>query len=150
MVVGMLLDMELKDRRVLDCGCGTGILSIVASKLGASDVVGYDIDEWSVRNSQHNATLNQVDNLTVLEGNSSVLSHVSGLFDVVVANINRNILVEDMPHFADVMQQHAHLIISGFYEEDAPILIERAREFQLHLVSQQESDHWMCLHFQRE
>ena len=85
--------------RVLDCGCGTGILGLVASKLGASEVVGYDIDEWSVENAKHNAQLNGVDNLEVYFGNASVINHISGVFDVVLANINRNILLEDMNTF---------------------------------------------------
>lgn len=77
LIVGQLLQMDLKGKRVLDCGCGTGILGIVASKMGAQSVVGYDIDEWSVENARHNAELNGVRNMEVLEGNQSVLSHVS-------------------------------------------------------------------------
>ena len=92
MIVGELLKMDLKGKRILDCGCGTGILGIVASKCGASEIVAYDIDEWSVENARHNAKLNGVKNMEVLEGDRNVLSHVSGVFDVVLANINRNIL----------------------------------------------------------
>ena len=96
MIVSVLVNMDLKDKQVLDCGCGTGILSIVAAKKGAQKIVGYDIDDWSVRNSIHNAEINNV-NIEVLEGDKSVLSHINGLFNVIVANINRNILLEDMP-----------------------------------------------------
>lgn len=145
MMVDRLLHSPLRGQRVLDCGCGTGILSIVASKCGASEVVAYDIDDWSVRNTQHNAELNGVENITVLEGNSSVLSHVSGVFDLVLANINRNILLADLPHFADVMQPHTHLLLSGFYEEDAPLLLQRAQEFQLIELCRRVTDRWMCL-----
>ena len=100
MIVGMLLDMDLKGKRVLDCGCGTGILAITALKCGAADAVAYDIDEWSADNTRHNAEINGVaDRIEVFEGNAHVLSHISGVFDVVLANINRNILLNDMPAF---------------------------------------------------
>lgn len=150
MIVERLLHSNLGGKRLLDCGCGTGILSIVASKCGALDVVGYDIDEWSVRNTQHNAELNDVDNITVYEGDSSVLSHVSGLFDVVVANINRNILLGDMSRFVDVMLPHAHLILSGFYEDDADILVNKAHEFNLTEIYREITDSWTMLELVRK
>lgn len=103
-MVGTLLDMDLKGKHVLDCGCGTGILGIVAAKCGAGEVVGYDIDDWSVRNARHNAELNGV-SLEVFEGDKGVLSHISGVFDVVLANINRNILLADMDAFCERDEQ---------------------------------------------
>ena len=123
MIVGMLLDMDLKGKRVLDCGCGTGILAITALKCGAVDAVAYDIDEWSADNARHNAEINGVaDRIEVFEGNAHVLSHISGVFDVVLANINRNILLNDMSAFKEVMAHGGTLILSGFYEEDVPLL----------------------------
>lgn len=145
MVISFLFELDLKGKRVLDCGCGTGILGIVASKLGARDVVGYDIDEWSVENTQHNAEINHVSNIEVFHGDSRVLSHVSGVFDVVVANINRNILLADIRHFKDVMAPNAVLILSGFYEEDIPVLLEEAEKYDLHPVKQMTENHWACL-----
>ena len=145
MVISFLFDLDMKDKRALDCGCGTGILGIVASKLGARDVVGYDIDEWSVENTQHNAEINHVSNIEVFHGDSRVLSHVSGVFDVVVANINRNILQADIRHFKDVMAPNAVLILSGFYEEDIPVLLEEAEKYDLHPVKQMTENHWACL-----
>ena len=96
MIIGLLLDMHLAGKRVLDCGCGTGILGIAASKLGAKEIVAYDIDEWSADNARHNAQINHVKNIEVLQGDANVLNHVSGVFDIVLANINRNILLQDM------------------------------------------------------
>ena len=116
MIVSTLLNMNLYKMRVLDCGCGTGILGLVASKLGASEVVGYDIDEWSVENAKHNAVLNGVTNMEVLFGNSQVINHISGVFDLVLANINRNILLDDMRAFRSVMNIGGTLVLSGFYE----------------------------------
>nr|WP_295440383.1 50S ribosomal protein L11 methyltransferase [uncultured Prevotella sp.] len=145
MIVSTLLNMNLYKMRVLDCGCGTGILGLVASKLGASEVVGYDIDEWSVENAKHNAQLNDVDNLEVYFGNASVINHISGVFDVVLANINRNILLEDMKSFRGVLNEGGYMILSGFYEEDIPVLLEKAKEFGLYESGRRTDNNWACL-----
>ena len=145
MIISQLLQMPVKTKRVLDCGTGTGILGLTASKLGAKEVVGYDFDEWSVENAKHNAVLNGVDNMEVLFGNCNVLNHVSGVFDVVMANINRNILLSDMRLFRSVMNIGGTLILSGFYEEDVPVLLEKAAELGLHEVTRQVDNNWTCL-----
>lgn len=145
MIASTLLNTPLESKRVLDCGCGTGILGLIASKLGAKDVVGYDIDEWSVENTKHNAVLNGVSNIEVFNGNSSVLNHISGLFDVVLANINRNILLADMRAFRSVMNSSALLILSGFYTADVPILLEEAEKCGLHQCTVREQNDWCCL-----
>ncbi len=145
MIVATMLDMNLRMKRVLDCGTGTGILGIVASKLGAKEVTGYDIDEWSVQNAQHNAQLNQVGNMEVLNGNASVISHISGIFDLVFANINRNILLEDIKKFRSVMGDGAYLVLSGFYEEDIPLLLEKAEELGMQEIERHTDNHWACL-----
>lgn len=145
MIVSTLLGMNLRMKRVLDCGTGTGILGIVAAKLGAKDVVGYDIDEWSVENAIHNAKLNQVENMEVLNGNASVINHISGMFDIVLANINRNILLQDMKAFRSVMGEGSYLILSGFYESDVPVLLEKADELGLSEVSRKTDNDWTCL-----
>lgn len=145
MIVSTLLNMNIYKMRVLDCGCGTGILGLVASKLGASEVVGYDIDEWSVENAKHNAQLNGVDNLEVYFGNASVINHISGVFDVVLANINRNILLEDMKSFRGVLNEGGYMILSGFYEEDIPVLLEKAKEFGLYESGRRTDNNWACL-----
>ena len=145
MIISQLLEMPVKTKRVLDCGTGTGILGLAASKLGAKEVVGYDIDEWSVENAKHNAVLNGVDNMEVLFGNSSVLNHISGMFDIVMANINRNILLDDMRLFRSVMNADATLILSGFYEEDVTVLLEKANELGLHEIGRKTDNNWACL-----
>lgn len=147
MMIGAMLQLSLKGKRVLDCGCGTGILGIAALKLGAEAVVGFDIDEWSVENTQHNAAINEVDNIEVFHGDAHVLSHVSGVFDVVLANINRNILLNDMPAYLEIMNAGAVLIISGFYEEDVKLLDEKANTLGLVKTSQKTDNHWCCLTF---
>lgn len=145
MIVSTLLYIDLKGKRVLDCGCGTGILGIAASKLGASEVVGYDIDEWSSENAIHNAELNGVGNMKVMLGDASVLKSMEGKFDVVLANINRNILLADMPAFVSVMADDSLLILSGFYASDVDLLIEKASSLGLSKIDSKSDSEWTCL-----
>ena len=134
--------------KVLDCGTGTGILSICALKLGVSEAVGYDIDEWSVDNARHNAVINRVDDrFTSLLGDASILNKVEGEFDLILANINRNILMADMPLFREKMAPGAKLILSGFYTEDATMLVDKAKTLGLTLHQQKEDQNWCCLVF---
>jgi len=149
MMVAALLDLDLKNRRVLDCGTGTGILSIAALKLGAEEAVGYDIDEWSADNARHNAVINRVDDrFTSLLGDASILyKEVAGTFDVVMANINRNILLADMPAFCEKMSTGSMLLLSGFYTSDISMLEEKALQLGLHKKAQQHDGDWACLVF---
>ena len=174
MICSTLLDMDLKGKRVLDCGCGTGILGICALKLGAASCVAYDIDEWSADNTRHNAVINRVDDcLTVLCGDSIILcgdaTVLGGLatpatpattlagspagfpagFSLVLANINRNILLQDMPRFVSVMEPHATLILSGFYESDCALLESKAQALGLSLTATKTDGDWACMVFQR-
>ena len=149
MICSTLLELQPKGR-VLDCGTGTGILSICALKLGAQEAIGYDIDEWSVDNARHNAVINQIDNrFTSLLGDASILNKVEGTFDLVMANINRNILLNDMPQFVSKMNAGATLILSGFYTDDCQILIEKAQTLGLSLQQQKEDQQWACLVLKR-
>jgi ribosomal protein L11 methyltransferase len=155
MICSMLLDMPLEGKRVLDCGCGTGILGICALKLGADSVVGYDIDEWSADNTRHNAVINRVDDrLTALCGDASVLSNftttpddLSSGFHLVLANINRNILLNDMEKFRSVMAPKSQLILSGFYKNDCALLESKAQTLGLSLKATRTDGDWACLLF---
>ena len=148
MICGMLLDMQLDGLRVLDCGCGTGILGICALKLGAASAVGYDIDEWSADNTRHNAVINRVDDhLTALCGDASVLSGFAAEFNLVMANINRNILLNDMERFRSVMAPKAQLILSGFYKNDCALLESKAQTLGLSLKATRTDGDWACLLF---
>ena len=155
MICSMLLDMPLEGKRVLDCGCGTGILGICALKLGADSVVGYDIDEWSADNTRHNAVINRVDDrLTALCGDASVLSNftttpddLSSGFNLVLANINRNILLNDMERFRSVMAPKSQLILSGFYKNDCALLESKAQTLGLSLKATRTDGDWACLLF---
>lgn len=147
MILRRLLAMDVQGKSVLDCGCGTGILGITASRLGANPVLGYDIDEWSADNAQHNAALNGVENMSVMLGDASVLNNVAECFDVVIANINRNILIADMSAFRAHMKQGAQLILSGFYEADVPMIEVAAKEHGLSLCDVVTDEEWACALF---
>lgn len=148
MILRRLLGMDLTGKSVLDCGCGTGILGIVASRLGANRVLGYDIDEWSSENAKHNAALNGVNNLDVLLGDASVLDGVKEEFDVVIANINRNILLNDMTAFRSHLKTGGRLILSGFYETDVPMLEQAAQSNGLTIIDVVTDEEWACAMFE--
>ena len=150
MICEWMLDMPMKDLRVMDAGCGTGILGIVALKLKASHVTAYDIDEWSSGNTRHNAVINRVDSqLSVYCGDGSLLDSKTADYDLVLANINRNILLNDMPRFCQIMKQDAKLILSGFYTEDIPLLEARGKELGLTLTGAKNRDKWASIIMQR-
>lgn len=150
MICEWMLDMPMKGLRVMDAGCGTGILGIVALKLKASHVTAYDIDEWSSDNTRHNAVINRVDSqLSVYCGDATLLDSKTADYDLVLANINRNILLNDMPRFCQIMKQDAKLILSGFYTEDIPLLEARGKELGLTLTGAKNRDKWASIIMQR-
>ncbi|MCR4602671.1 MAG: 50S ribosomal protein L11 methyltransferase [Prevotella sp.] len=146
LMAGELMDMSLEGNSVLDCGTGTGILAIVALLRGAQSAVGYDIDEWSVDNARHNAIINGVEQrFTSILGDSIVIESLHEHFDLIMANINRNILLNDMPRFRKAMKPHARLLISGFYKEDVPQLIAKAETLGLTCEKELQEEDWSCL-----
>lgn len=148
MIVGELANTDLTGKSILDCGCGTGILGIVALKRGAERAMGYDIDEWSVDNTRHNAVINRVDErYTPLLGDAKVLDNVEEKFDIVVANINRNILLNDMERFAEKMKDGGILLLSGFYSADTDCLKEKAASLGLSFIKEKIDNDWAMLSF---
>lgn len=144
LIIGELLDGELQGKSVLDMGCGTSILAILARMRGAASCTAIDIDEWYVRNSLENIELNGVDNISVFQGDASALKG-KGPFDVVIANINRNILLNDMKQYASCMHPGSELYMSGFYVEDILIIRAEAERNGLHFVHHQEKNGWAVI-----
>ena len=143
-----LLDTDLTGLSVLDMGCGTSILAILARMRGAARCTAVDIDEWCVRNSLENIALNGVDGIDVRLGDASCLAE-EGPFDVVIANINRNILLADMHAYVARMNTGATLLMSGFYTDDIPLLRAEGERLGLVFVHQREDNHWAAVRMTR-
>lgn len=145
-IIAELLDAYLKGKSVLDMGCGTSILAILASMRGANPVTAIDIDDWCVNNSRDNIALNHIDNITVELGDASLL-HGRAPFDVIIANINRNILLADMPAYTACMHSGSELYMSGFYMEDIPAIREKAESLGLEFTHHREKNRWVAVKF---
>lgn len=141
MMLAYVAELPVAGRRVLDMGCGTAVLGILAKLRGAAYVEGVDVDEWAYRNAQENADANGVE-LTLRLGDAATLQ---GSFDLVIANINRNILLADMARYVAVMSPGATLLLSGFYEADEGALIARANELGLAFKDKKNRDGWSSL-----
>lgn len=146
LIIGELLNGNLQGKSLLDMGCGTSILAILARMRGAAPCTAIDIDEWCVRNSLENIELNHVDDITVFQGDASSLAD-KGPFDVIIANINRNILLNDMKHYVSRMHSGSELYMSGFYVDDIPVIQAEAERNGLSFVHQQEKNRWAAVKF---
>lgn len=141
LIINELLDTDLAGRDVLDMGCGTSILAILARMRGAARCTAIDIDDWCVRNSLENIRLNRLDGIDVSQGDASSLAD-KGPFDVIIANINRNILLNDMQSYAARMKHGALLLMSGFYVDDIPLIEAEARRLGLQPGGHREQNRW--------
>lgn len=142
-----LFGVDLLDKTVLDAGTGTGILAFIAKKLGASEVSGFDIDEWSVENSIENATLNSCEDIVFTRG--TIRDQTLVEYDVILANINRNILLDEMSEYALRIKSGGLLFLSGFYIQDVPSLKKSGAKYGLDLIQQSDKNNWACLLFQK-
>lgn len=146
LIIGELLDNDLQGKSLLDMGCGTSILAILARMRGATPCTAIDIDEWCVRNSLENIELNNVDNISVSQGDASALEG-KGPFDVIIANINRNILLNDMKRYVRCMHPESELYMSGFYVDDIPVIQAEAERNGLRFVHHLEKNRWVAVKF---
>ena len=142
-MVSYLLETEVHGKAVLDMGAGTGVLAILATMKGASPVTAIDNDEWAYRNGVENAQHNHCDHLKVLLGDASLLG--AERYDIILANINRNILLADMPRYAAALNPGGSLLLSGFYEADEGALIAKANTLGMTLKSKKSRDGWSAL-----
>ena len=143
-ILAELLEADLKGKSVLDMGCGTSILAILASMRGADPVTAIDIDDWCVNNSRDNIALNRIENITVELGDASLLKGRKP-FDVIIATINRNILLNDLPAYAECMRPGSEIYMSGFYTEDIPAIRSKGESLGMEFVHFREKHNWAAV-----
>ena len=147
MMLQQLLPLSLEGAKVLDMGCGTGILAIMAALRGAHDITAIDIDPWCVENATENVQQNNCSFITIKEGDVSLIAGEQ--YNLILANINRNILLSDIPAYTQALFPEGLLLVSGFYEEDLPAIKEKCQEVGLTYLSHIERNRWVSAKFQR-
>lgn len=145
LMVQHLLDLEIENKSVLDMGCGTGILAIFAEIRGAGRIDAIDIDRWCYENSLENAERNNCKRISVFEGDAALLEGRS--YDLIIANINRNILLQDMETYVSCLNEDGLLLLSGFYASDIPVIDEKASVLGLKLERKLERNQWVALKY---
>lgn len=145
MMIQHLLALDLENKKVLDMGCGTGILAIFAEMKGAKPLEAIDIDSWCYENSLENIQRNNCHHIAVYEGDASLLKGKK--YDVIIANINRNILLSDMKTYTDCLNEKGLLLLSGFYKEDFQIINKQVVKYGLTLDSKLERNNWLALKY---
>ncbi len=148
LMISRQMKMDHRNKRVMDAGCGTAILSIMASKAGAKEVEAFDIDEWSVENGEENVVNNNCTNINIQLGKISEVK-LEGKFDIILANINKNILLEEIETYATYLTPGGQLLLSGFYVHDMKDLKKEASRFNLKAVAHDERETWACLLLQK-
>ena len=147
MMLQQLLSLSLESMKVLDMGCGTGILAIMAALRGARDITAIDIDPWCVENASENVQQNDCSFITIKEGDVSLIAGEH--YNLILANINRNILLSDIPAYVQTLLPKGLLLVSGFYEEDLAAIKEKCQEVGLTYISHIERNRWVSAKFQR-
>lgn len=142
------LHLNHQKKRVLDIGSGTGILAIMAHKLGAEHIEAFDIDEWCVENGNENFDLNGMKQVRMGRGTVREVKP-KGKFDIVLANINKNVLLDEMEVYGSLVKKGAHLLLSGFYVHDVPDILKKAKEFGFVLNDQKTKDSWTAIMMQK-
>jgi ribosomal protein L11 methyltransferase len=145
MMIQHLLETDVTGKKTLDMGCGTAILAILAEMKGAQPIDAIDIDNWCYLNSIENAERNNCKHITVYEGDAALLAGRN--YDVIIANINRNILLEDMQQYVDCLNPGGTLFLSGFYEEDIPVIDASCTEKGLTYVKKHQKNNWVALKY---
>ena len=144
LMIRSILALQLEGKEVLDMGCGTAVLAILAAKKGAGRVVAIDIDEWAYQNAIENCRLNNASHIQVIMGDAAQIAPV-GMFDYIFANINRNILLNDIPAYCQALKPDGEILLSGFYTEDIPIIETKCNENGLAIHSFTEQNNWVAV-----
>ncbi len=139
-----MFELDFKNKSVLDMGCGTGILAILAKQLGATSILGIDIDEWSIENSIENAAINAASDIVFKKGDASLLP-VTATFDVVLANINKNILKKDLASYYQSLKNNGYVLLSGFFTADVEELTNLAQSIGFSSVDQYSKNEWAVI-----
>ena len=147
MMVQHLLDLDLQNKKVLDMGCGTGILAIFAEMKGAKPIDAIDIDAWCYENSVENCERNNCKHISVFEGDVSLL--INKKYDVIIANINRNILMSDIKVYTNCLNKNGVLLLSGFYQDDIPVIDGEVSKYDLKLDKIIERNNWVALKYDK-
>ena len=147
LVINEMFGIDFKNKSVLDMGSGTGVLAILASKLGASSLIGIDFDEWAFENAEENAKLNIVDNIDFIHGDADAIGDAK--FDIILANINRNIILQDIATYVGAMNTQSEILFSGFLKEDIPLILEKSEQLGLQLVVSKHKNKWQMLHLKK-
>jgi ribosomal protein L11 methyltransferase len=145
MMIQHILATDFTNKSVLDMGCGTGLLAILAEKKGATAIEAIDIDNWCYLNSLENVTRNGCKHITVLEGDASLLSGKQ--YDIIIANINRNILLTDLSTYVTCLNEKGSLFLSGFYDSDCELIETTCNQLNLKLENTLMRNHWVALKF---
>ena len=148
LMIQHLLNLDLENKKVLDMGCGTGILAIFSEMKGAAAIDAIDIDQWCYENSVENCTRNACHNITVYQGDVSLLANKR--YDLIIANINRNILMNDMNSYKNSLNENGTLLLSGFYQEDIPLIDKEASDLSLKLDEIIERNNWVALRYRKK
>ncbi|WP_417588638.1 50S ribosomal protein L11 methyltransferase [Owenweeksia hongkongensis] len=148
LVSRLMLDMDLEGKKILDMGTGTGVLAVLAEKRGAGEIDAIDNFEWAAENTEENAEANNCKNITAIHGDAEMLP--GRKYDIVLANINRNVLMEDMKTYIDTLPTGGYLVISGFFENDFEMLTAKATECGTALVNKIKEDRWMACQYQKQ
>ncbi len=142
------LEMDQKEKTVMDAGCGTGILSIMAQQKGAAEILAFDNNEWAVENSQENFTINNCEQIQLFQGTVADVNKTKK-FDIILANINRNVLLEEMDEYVARLQPNGYLLLSGFFQHDALLITERATAAGLKVKGERIRNKWCSVLLQR-
>lgn len=145
MMIQHILQNDFKDKSVLDMGCGTAVLAILAEMKGAKPIDAIDIDNWCYLNSLENVERNNCKHISVYEGEASLLKDKN--YDIIIANINRNILLQDIATYAKCLNTNGSLFLSGFYEEDIPLIEKECNANNLQHLKTLKRNNWVALHF---
>lgn len=148
LMIKYILEQELHNKNILDMGCGTGILGILCSKRGAGSITGIDIEEWAYSNAFENCKTNSVNNMTVIHGDAGKIEKKS--FDIILANINRNILLKDISEYSKVLNNKGLLILSGFYQSDLDMVNAEAKKQGLTFVCSKSDNNWVASSYRKE